>query len=417
MTARLHHMNFLSGLEKLERTAFVFFSLFMLLQCLSIAAANIALGIAVFFLVLQLLRSKGSVDKQAVSEACNQNKNLLILLTVFWLTILLSALGSDEPLRGIKIFFGQFIYRTAPLFVILLFFAKRKYVSLFLLLSILSCVIDVLGGFLLHGNGLRLKGLYGHPMTLAGFLVISLPILYTFLLDWKQNHKTLLISIVLFVIAFIGLLLNETRGAWLALAISLPVVTLLYDCSLRKIFFLIVFAASTSLVFLNSPQLQDRAESITSTTLQSNTERVLMWQSAFEMFKDHPILGVGLGQYAPKYLNEYKSPEAKERQNHSHNNFLQMLAENGIVGFVGFSLLFGYILLSSLRNSIRKLSPYHVLIFGCTLAFILQGLTEYNFGNSAVIKYYWSMLGCLLVLARVNRVDCGEDTLLSFRFT
>ena len=118
-------MNFLSGLERLERAAFVFFSLFLLLQCLSIAAANIALGIAVFFRVLQLLQSKGSTDKQALCEAWAQNKNLFILLVVFWATILLSALGSNEPLRALKIFLGQFIYRTAPLFVILFFFAKR----------------------------------------------------------------------------------------------------------------------------------------------------------------------------------------------------------------------------------------------------------------------------------------------------
>lgn len=410
-------MNFLSGLERLERAAFVFFSLFMLLQCLSIAAANIALGIAVFFLVLQLLRTKGSIDKQALSETCAQNKTLLILLAVFWVTILFSALGSDEPLRGLKIFLGQFVYRTVPLFAILFFFAKRKYVSFFLLLSILSCIIDVMGGILVNGDSVRLRGLYGHPMTLAGFLIITLPVLYAFLLDWKQKRKTLLISVVLFLIGFVGLLLNETRGAWLALALTLPVVTFLYDCSIKKIVFMIAFAAGTSLVFLNSPQLQNRAESITSTTLQSNTERVLMWQSAYEMFKDHPVLGVGLGQYAPKYLNEYKSPQAKEKQNHSHNNFLQMLAENGIVGFLGFVLLFGYILLSSFKNSMRKLSPYHVLIFGCTLAFILQGFTEYNFGNSAVIKYYWATLGCLLVLARQNSDGFGESSFLRFKFS
>ena len=58
-----------------------------------------------------------------------------------------------------------------------------------------------------------------------------------------------------------------------------------------------------------------------------------MWESAYEMFKDHPVFGVGIGQYASKYLNEYKSPEAKEKQNHCHNNFLQMLAENGVAGF------------------------------------------------------------------------------------
>ena len=49
-------MNFLTGLGRLERAAFVFFSLFVLLQCLSIAAANIALGFSVFFPLREELR-------------------------------------------------------------------------------------------------------------------------------------------------------------------------------------------------------------------------------------------------------------------------------------------------------------------------------------------------------------------------
>ena len=89
-------------------------------------------------------------------------------------------------------------------------------------------------------------------MTLAGFIIITLPILYAFLLDWKR--QTLVVTIVLFLIAFVGLLLNETRGAWLALAITLPLITLLYDCSIKKVIFLIAFAIGTSLVFLNSPR-------------------------------------------------------------------------------------------------------------------------------------------------------------------
>lgn len=403
-------MNFLTGLERLERAAFVFFSLFVLLQCLSIAAANIALGFAVFFLVLQLIRSKGFLSNLSLAKTYKENKWLIWLFGLFWLAIICSALASGAPVKGLKIFFGQFVYRAFPLLIILFFFGKRKYASFFLALSIVSCVLDIIGGTIIHGEGPRLRGLYGHPMTLAGFLLTSLPILYCFLLDWKQNRKTLFVTIVFFLISFTGLLLNGTRGAWLAIAVTLPLVTVLYDRSIKKILFLVVFAFGTSLVFFNSPQLQNRAESITSTTLQSNTERLLMWNSAYEMFKDHPVLGVGIGQYSSKYLNEYKSPEAKEKQNHCHNNFLQMLAENGLVGFIGFCLLFGYILLSSLKKAFFKCSPYYVLIFGSTLALLLQGFTEYNFGNSAVIKYYWATLACLLVLAHQtdNKVAAGS---------
>lgn len=387
------------GLGKLELAAFVFFSLFLLLQCLSIAAANVALGFSVFFILCLLISAFKNSKKKGFLEIYQQNRFLCLLFVLFWGTILCSAIFSGDLLKGSKIFIGQFIYRAVPLFIILFIFPKKGFASFFLFLSLLSCILDVIGGIIIHGDGPRLRGLYGHPMTLAGFLITSLPILFCFLLDWKQNRKALFLTIASFLIGFTGLLLNGTRGAWLALAVTLPLVTILYDRSIKKILFLVVFAIGTSLVFFNSPQLQNRAESITSTTLQSNTERLLMWESACEMFKDHPVFGVGIGQYSSKYLTEYKSPEAREKQNHCHNNFLQMLAENGVVGFIGFCLLFGYILLSSLKKALFNSSPYHVLIFGSTLALLLQGFTEYNFGNSAVIKYYWAILGCLLVLA------------------
>ena len=73
-------MNFLTGLGRLERAAFVFFSLFVLLQCLSIAAANIALGFSVFFLVLQLIRTKGSISNQSLTTIYKQVVNL-----AFWI--------------------------------------------------------------------------------------------------------------------------------------------------------------------------------------------------------------------------------------------------------------------------------------------------------------------------------------------
>ena len=44
-------------------------------------------------------------------------------------------------------------------------------------------------------------------------------------------------------------------------------------------------------------------------------------------------------------------------------------------------------------------NPYALMIAGSTGALVLQGLTEYNFGNGAVMKLYWLVLGCLVVLA------------------
>ena len=55
------------------------------------------------------------------------------------------------------------------------------------------------------------------------------------------------------------------------------------------------------------------------------------------MGMDNFFMGVGKGNYADKYQKEYISPSAKEpTQTHAHNNFLQLFAEGGIVGFVSY---------------------------------------------------------------------------------
>ena len=91
-------------------------SSFLVYFCASMSVysgSKYCIGIAVFFLVLQLLQSKGSTDKQALCEAWAQNKNLFILLVVFWATILLSALGSNEPCELSKFFWDSLF--TEPL--------------------------------------------------------------------------------------------------------------------------------------------------------------------------------------------------------------------------------------------------------------------------------------------------------------
>ena len=47
-----------------------------------------------------------------------------------------------------------------------------------------------------------------------------------------------------------------------------------------------------------------------------------------------------------------------------------------------------------------------------SLALVLQGMTEYNFGNSAVMKSFWLVQGCLLVLStnwKKSQIARNED--------
>ena len=98
------------------------------------------------------------------------------------------------------------------------------------------------------------------------------------------------------------------------------------------------------------------------------------------------------------------------RLGHAHSNIFQMLAENGIIGLFGYVFAFGYILLSGLKNYLFNKNPYSLMILGSTTALVLQGLTEYNFGNGAVMKIYWLVLACLIVLASAYNKEKLKNT-------
>jgi O-antigen ligase len=77
-----------------------------------------------------------------------------------------------------------------------------------------------------------------------------------------------------------------------------------------------------------------------------------------------------------------------------------MLAENGIIGLLGYLLTFGAIIWTNIKNYFINKNPHNLMIIGSTIALFLQGLTEYNFGNSSVMKIYWLVLSCLVVLVK-----------------
>ena len=63
----------------------------------------------------------------------------------------------------------------------------------------------------------------------------------------------------------------------------------------------------------------------------STGSRLLMWQSAWEIYKDHPWLGTGTGTYKLHY-SYYRSPkETGSSGDLAHNDYLQFLLEGGPV--------------------------------------------------------------------------------------
>lgn len=380
-------------------TILIFLILLSISSFISIAVSNIFLGILTLCFFIKTYQKKAKIDLDC--------KRYFIAISLFAIAMLLSALFSGDIVYGLKRWADMWIWRFMP-FVVVIFLldnyidAKKVMLTGFAGITVTS-VYAVYQG--LSGMS-RANGFYGHPMTLGGWSCIFLPLLLIEFFERKLLGKYYWLAGLAFCICSAGLVFNATRGAWLAVTIVCTVLLLYYMFkSKRNLAVSIIFIALISTVLVNNPKFMHRLDTIDDfDKYQSNTERILMWQSAWNMFKDHPILGVGLGQYKENYQQKYISPEAKEPQlSHAHNNFLQMLAENGIVGFVGFAIMFGYIVFKNLIDWFRTRNAYALMIVSATVCLLLQGFTEYNVGNSAVIKMYCLVLGICVLLSELQK--------------
>ena len=386
-----------TGKGKIVNQILIFFltiSLFV-----SIAAGNIFLGILALCFFIQLYKKQISFNQDY--------KEYFIAIGLFIISMLLSALFSGDIVYGLKRWADMWIWRFTPFVVVI--FLLNNYINAQKVMLTGFAGITVTSVYAVY-QGLsgmsRANGFYGHPMTLGGWFCIFLPLLLIEFFERKLLGKYYWLAGLAFCICSAGLVFNATRGAWLAVTIVCTVLLLYYMFkSKRNLAVSIIFIALISTVLVNNPKFMHRLDTIDDfNKYQSNTERILIWQSAWNMFKDHPILGVGLGQYTENYQQKYISPHAKEPNlTHAHNNFMQMLAENGIVGIVGFVIMFGYIIFKNLIVWFKKRNVYALMIVSSTVCLILQGCTEYNVGNSAVIKMYWLIIAICVVLNKLSK--------------
>lgn len=391
----------LPSVDKLDQWGYYLLCGFALFSNLTIAGGNIFLVplVLVFFL---RMASKRDDWRLALPD-----RRLTIALLLLICATAISALCSVDPSKVGKVvdYYG---YHMLPLYAVLLMVREKER-----LLGIASCVA---ASFAINGVAILYEGIvqqnhradgFAQPMTAAGFLSMIVPALILLCMTGKVPQKYRLFLGILTVLGIVSLLLNGTRGAWIAVAVSCTVVGFMAVQRKKRFFFGLLIAVFVfGGIFSFSPILSGRLATIGDMQFQSNSERILLWKSAFHMFEDHPIAGVGLSRFREEYQGGYILPEAKEPHlDHAHNNIMHMLAECGIIG-VSALLIFWLTWFSYGVVSWRKMRSVAALVFLVVLlGSFLQGLTEYNLGRSFVMKVYWLLLALCLQWLRLEKAS------------
>ena len=370
----------------LDKLIYYLLLVYALSSSISIAMANIAISLASLVAIARVLKEPLQISL---------DKNILKVIGIFFVVGCISSLVSPSPIEGLKTLWGYF-YRMFPLVLSALFLRSREQLYTIILTMALSIGITAIYGVWQGVHGVRALAFTSNAMILAGYLTLMIPLLFVTALEYPNiNEKVRLFLLGILVIAILAMLFNLTRGAWLAIAIFFAFYIFLGMKKNKKaIIPLLLFTIMCSMLVIGNPSFNDRVRSITDfTTNQSNAERLLLWESSWRIFKDYPLLGIGPGNFKKIYNEQYISPESKvPNLGHAHNNFLHILAEQGILGCLAFCVMFIYFLYSGFNNY-RKGFVLFKIFFFCTITLLIQGLTEFNFGDSAVIRMYWFILG------------------------
>ncbi len=253
-------------------------------------------------------------------------------------------------------------------------------------------------------NG-RVLGTRGHPISYAECLLFNWAFALCFLVTSRGKDWIRWTLYLLFLGA--ALLVSQSRGPWIAAGV-IAALAFVTSSSKRRWIILglgVLFVG----VFASVSGLRERAGSILDRSHHSNHARLHMWQSGVEMWKTHPLFGVGPGNV--KSLSPaYQTPDEKVwgAWGHLHSTYMNFIVERGVLGLLTFFLFIGAFMREIFMARARTQDPYEQAVFTGSLlgilGFLICGLTETAYNTAVVMITFYFVVGLTLSASRQRNV-------------
>jgi putative inorganic carbon (hco3(-)) transporter len=234
-------------------------------------------------------------------------------------------------------------------------------------------------------------GIFANPNEVAYSLVILVPLLAY--LATPRSWAVRLILLVVLILYVAAIYVTFSRGGLVGLA---AVIAL---CAWRKrnLWFqgLALLLLVGGLAFAS--RFWTRGEDFSQLNSDvSFQQRLATSQAGFDMFMDHPMLGVGFGcsviawpLYAPAGLYTRGALV-------THNTFVQVLSETGLLGFLPFVLLIGFSLYHARKLALQPATADS----GAAVEVALWGLVVCGMSGGYVLTWFPYLLLGLAAAAR-----------------
>ena len=370
--------------------------------------------------------------------AWKRNKlNLPIYLFIIILT--LSLLISN----AIRVSFGDYLifisYIILYFIVINVINQKKEFDSFIKIFFITSFLVSIYALIQYYGfdpyfaDLKKITSTIGQKNCISNYLAIILPVIFSYFLLEKERRNKLIYYLLLSVL-YTTLMICQSRGIWISISLTLIfAIYIIIKFNFLKIFqenkkwlilIIVTFIILTIIYSTDNPlnksaiTFPQRALSTFDEQDPSINTRLLIWKTTFNMIKDKPLLGSGIGTFKMNYLDyqavflqkypDYIKYSGKAAE--AHNEYLQILAELGIPGFAVFlSILFVFYSLALKYLKEKHNNKDKIIVFG-----LLMGITSFLIHSLLSFPYHVPILGSTffiflgLTVVYINGFDLKE---------
>lgn len=398
--------------------------------------------IALFYIFIVLILIFWAVDAFS-SRVFRFNKSLLqvpILATVIYGLIQIIPFGSIAEVGGISgisrtisvepfltklttiHFLALFLFFAAFLSFIDSFKRLKKVVWLITIFGFLYSFFAILQSFL---SPTKIYGIYEvqyavpfgsfvnrHDFAAIIEMTMAIPLGLLFVGAIEKDKRLLYITAI--GLMGIALLLSGSRGGFVALLAEVFLIVIITTENRGKgqialkgilavgIILVIVFGA---ILIGGESSLTRIAETASSDDVTSN--RLHIWSVTLDVIKHNLPFGAGLGAFGVAYT-PFDTLNGMARVEQAHNDYLEVLANAGIVGLlIGISFLF-LIFRTALKN-IKTQNIYRrgvaVGAFAGCFAILVHSVFDFVLHITAISVMFLTLLSLLVVSGRKNSDD------------
>jgi putative inorganic carbon (HCO3(-)) transporter len=234
----------------------------------------------------------------------------------------------------------------------------------------------------------RVGGTTGSPNVTGSYLASLLPVPIIFLFA-RLRAKPAWLPWLAAGWGFFALILTQTRGAWINFMAGM-FIFFVFSGKVRYLGQVLLGVGATAgigFVIFRKVILERFSEG-----LDTLIYRLNLMQSAFEMIKSHPFLGIGINNYA-RVMDDYVPFFLTQERWIVHNHYLLVASETGLLGLGLFLILLVTLFRTAWRgrrSSNAFISVFSVSIFFGLLVFCLQMMMESLDGRISD-SHFWLM--------------------------